>query len=212
MGVPVLGREAGAIHERTSPVRTIAAGLLVACYAVACAWSLWSRVHAIEFFALASVASAGFVIVSSTGRVVAGILADLLASGVAVVLPGIGEVADAIAAVVAVSVMSRKFLRFLKTLPYGLACCGLYLGLWSTGRHISSAFGTEGEGHPAAFRILTAVLVTIGGLLYLFLITRLALWAGGEWTAAVFYTIGYPWVLLMFVVTYFIPDASRHEA
>lgn len=164
--------------------------------------------HAVEFLALSSVASAGFIIVGATSRVVAGLLADLLAGGIAVVLPGIGEMADAIAALVAVSVMSRKFLRFLKTIPYGLACCGLYVGVWSIGHTLSPVFGTTGTGHAPLARLLTAVSVAAVGLLYLLLISRIAVWAGGEWTTAVFCTIGYPWVLIMFVVTYFIPEKS----
>jgi hypothetical protein len=213
VGFPVpAAREQGGSQRRASPVRVVTAAVLVACCAFAGAWSLWSRVHAVEFLALSSVASAGFIIVGATSRVVAGILADLLASGIAVVLPGIGEMADAIAALVAVSVMSRKFLRFLKTIPYGLASCGLYLGVWSIGRNLAPVFGTEGAGNTQVPRIAAAVLVATAGLLYMFLISRIALLAGSEWTTAVFYTVGYPWVLIMFIVTYFIPDKSTQKA
>jgi hypothetical protein len=189
---------------RASLLRVGTAGGLVACYAVACAWSLWSRVHAVEFLATASLASAGFLIARAMGRLAAGVLADVLAGGVAVLLPGVGEVADAIAALVAVSVMSRKFVRFMGTLPYGVACCGLYLGLWFAGRWTAAVTGS----HPALL-VGAAVLVALVGILFLSLVVRAAMWAGASWTDAVLNTVGYPWVLLMFVVTYFIPEQRR---
>ncbi len=195
---------------RVSALRTFTAALLVGCYAAACVWSLWSRLHAIEFFAVASLASAGFVVVSSTGRVVLGVLADLAAGGVALILPAIGDALDGVAALLAVSLMSGKFLRLVKTLPFGLACAGLYLGLWSLARHLPAPLQAAAGHHFGPQVALTAVLVAVAAVLYLALVAGLAHRLGKEWTAAVFHTVGYPWVLLMFIATFFVPD--RHPA
>lgn len=194
------GRERG----RWASTRAAAAVLLVAGYAVACAWSVWNRAHAIEFFAVASLLSAGFTVVSVTGRVVAGVLADLLAGGVAVALPVLGDIADATAALLAVALMSGKFVRLLKTLPYGLACLGLYLGLWSLAGQLPSALRHGPGWHTGA----GALLLATTGVLYLLLVALLARLAGAERDTAVLHTVGYPWVLLMFLVTYFVPDKS----
>ena len=199
-------RERG--RGRWASLRGAVSVLLVGCYAAACAWSLWSRAHAIEFFAVASVASAGFVVVSATGRVMAGVLADLLAGGVAVALPVLGDVVDAAAAALAVVLMSGKFLRLAKTLPFALACLGLYLGLWSSARQLPAAL-RPGTGHGVGWlEAVAAVLLALAGVLYLLVVARLARWAGGEQSTAVLYAVGYPWVLAMFVVTYFVPDKS----
>ena len=195
-------------QERRTPLRAVVSVLLVACCAAACAWSLWSRAHAIEFFALTSVASAGFIIVPAAGRVLAGVLADLLAGGVAVGLPVLGDLVDAAAAALAVVLMSGKFLRLAKTLPFGLACFGLYLGLWSLARGLPAAL-RPGTGHGAGWLVVvTAALLALAGALYLLVVALLARWAGAQWTTAILHTVGYPWVLVMFLVTYFVPDRS----
>ncbi|QMU78196.1 hypothetical protein GXW83_23320 [Streptacidiphilus sp. PB12-B1b] len=198
------------VGERTrrASLREAAAVLLTACYAVALAWSLWNRAHAIEFFAVASLASAGFVVASVTGRVVAGVLADLLAGGIAVALPVLGDITDAVAATLAVALMSGKFVRLLKTLPFGVACLGLYLGLWSLARHLPSALHRASDHGLTWHDAPAAVLLALAGALYLLLVALLTRWAGGAWTTAVLHTVGYPWVLLMFLVMYFIPDKS----
>ena len=193
---------------RTSVLRVAVSVLLVACYATACAWSLWSRAHAVEFFALASVAAAGFVSAGAAGRVVAGVLADLLAGTAAVTLPVLGDVADAAAAALAVVLMSGKFLRLARTLPFGVACLGLYLGLWSLAGRLPLAL-RPGTGHGVRWlEALAAVLLAAAGALYLLVVAQLARWAGAERTTAVLRTVGFPWMLLMFVVTWFVPDKS----
>jgi hypothetical protein len=205
------GSESQAVERRQwwASLRSLVAALLVLCCAAAYAWSLTGRADAVAFLTLAGVASAPFLIVSGPGRILAGVLADLLAGSVAVVLPAIGDLLDAAAALAAAALMSGKFLRLARTLPFGVACVGLYLGLWTLPGDLGSLCGWT-PGRPLGLAgTLAAVLAALAGALYLLLVAGLTRWAGGSGAAAVLQTVGYPWVLLMFLSTFFVPDRSQ---
>lgn len=194
--------------------RTAIAAGLVACYGAACAWSLWNRAHAIEFFVAVSVLSAGFIFSSMFQRVLIGVVISTAAAALGVFLPGIGDLIDAAAALVATFFMLDKFKRFGRNLVAGIGCFLLYAILWSAGGHLPRQYAVRGAGahHEFWFYLALITISSVAGVLFLLLVVAIGKLFDDKPTRTVFYTVGYPWYLLIFIITYFIPDSSVDDA
>jgi hypothetical protein len=169
-------------------------------------------VDAISLFALASLASVGFTATSIVKRVMIGVGTSAAAVAVAVLLPVLGDAVDAIAAVIALVLMISKWKRFLINIPNGLACFAIYAVLWEAAGQIPRQFAVVGVHHE--FWFFPAVILASAAVGALILVTLSALIGllGKDLTSSIFYTVGYPWYLVMFIITFFVPDAAAEDA
>lgn len=192
--------------------RTAIAVGLVACYGAACAWSLWNRDHAIEFFVAASLFSVGYIFSNMLERVMVGVVISTAAAALGLLVPGVGDLIDAAAALVATFFMLDKFKRFGRNLVAGIGCFALYAILWSAGGHLPHQDVVRGAHHGAWFDTAIIAISSIVGILLLLLIVGIGKLFDDRPTRTVFYTVGYPWYLLMFIVTYFVPGSSKDDS
>src|ERR1700722_10880886 len=187
-------------------IRGVIASGLVVCYAGCCVWALWDRVDAVTAFALTSLATIAFTTPRNLSRVVIGFVVDAIATAL-LFLPAIGDIIDAVGGLFAVVVYFGKWARFLRNVPCGLAWCGLFAGLWYETRILPASFavstGSRGFWLVAGVAALSALA---GALVALLLIGLAKLVTRHETTTAMFYSVGYPWYLLMFALAFFMPD------
>src|ERR1700722_1534767 len=193
-------------------IRGVIASGLVVCYAGCCVWALWDRVDAVGALALSSLATIAFTTPRNLSRVLIGFVVDAIATAL-LFLPAIGDILDAVGGLIAVVVYFGKWARFLRNLPCGLAWCCLFAGLWYETRILPAglAVGTGSRG----FWFIAGVVALSGlaGAAAVLLLTGLAkLVTRHEPTTAMFYSVGYPWYLLMFALAFFMPDPDFGDA
>ncbi len=179
---------------------------LVGCYALACVWALWNRTDAVFAFGGASLVTIGYISPRIVQRVLLGFVLDAIAAAL-LFLPAIGDVIDAVGGLVAIVVFVGKWARFLRNLPCGIAWCGLFATLWYETRILPPSFSVTASSHSFWFYLMIVVASAVGGALVIVLLTGLArLVTRHEHSRAMFYSIGYPWYLLMFLIAFFVPD------
>jgi hypothetical protein len=193
-------------------IRGIIASGLVVCYALCCVWALWNRVDAVTAFALTSLATIAFTTPRNLSRVLIGFVVDAIATAL-LFLPAIGDIVDAVGGLIAVVVYFGKWARFLRNLPCGLAWCGLVAGIWYEGRIFPPSFAATAPPHGYWFLAGVSALRALAGILLVGLLVGLAkLVTRREFTEAMFYSVGYPWYLLMFALAFFMPDPDFRDA
>jgi hypothetical protein len=193
-------------------IRGIIASGLVVCYALCCVWALWSRVDAVTAFALTSLATIAFTTPRNLSRVLIGFVVDAIATAL-LFLPAIGDIVDAVGGLIAVVVYFGKWARFVRNVPCGLAWCGLFIGLWYEPRILPASFAVSTGARGFWFIAGIVALSAVAGAAALVLLIGLAkLVTRHELTTATFYSVGYPWYLLMFALAFFMPDPDFGDA
>jgi hypothetical protein len=191
--------------------REIIAVSLVSVYLAACVWALWDRLDAVLLFAVVSPVAAAFMFPKGTNiltRVLIGAFIDFCLAGLAFV-PGLGDLIDLAASVVAIVLLIVRFRQFASSLPGGLACLALYVFLWLEAGFLPHRLSVSGIHH--AFWFYPAMVIgsaLAGGVILVALSMLLSLMYDGDRAKAIFCTIGFPWYLITFFLTIFLPN--RH--
>lgn len=188
----------------------------VACvYLAACAWALWSRLDAVLLLAAVSPLAAGFMFPKGASiftKMLLGALIDSLLAALAFV-PVMGDLVDLGASVVAIVLLITRFKRFASSLPGGLACLLLYTFLWFETGLLPRQFSVTGIHHEFWFYlIIITVCILAGGIILALLTVVLGLFYDGERARAVFCIIGFPWYLITFFLTIFLPNRQVEHA
>jgi hypothetical protein len=182
--------------------RGVIATSLAGVYLVACGWAHWSRLDAVLLFAVVSPVGASLMFPKDAGvyaRMVVGAFIDACLAVLAF-LPVLGDVVDLAATLAAVVLVIVRFRQFAIALPGGLACLILYAFLW-----LEAGFLPHG---------LVAVFLGVlaGGVILAGLTLLLGLLYSGDRPKAVFSTVGFPWFLITFFLTIFLPNKSVKHA
>jgi hypothetical protein len=189
----------------------VAAVSLAGIYLAACAWSLWDRLDAILLLAVASPLAAGFMLPRETSkfsRLFMGALIDAFLAALALV-PVVGDFIDLGASAVALVLLIMRFRQFVSSLPGGLACLVLYAFLWFEARLSPHGLSVSAVHHAFWFYpVIVIASVLAGGAILAVLTMSLGLMYHGDRAKAIFCTIGFPWLLIAFLITIFLP--SRH--
>jgi hypothetical protein len=188
--------------------KSAVATALVTIYAGACAVALWSLADAIWITALVSLATLWFIFPPMAVRVAIGAVTSVVAVGLGITLPGIGDAIDAVAALIALVLFFGKMRRFLVRIPLGAACFGLYYILWIAAQKLPPAYSLVGTHHSSWFDIAAMLIAAIGGVLYLLIIAGVCKLFSVPPATAIIYTVGYPCYLILFFITFFVPDAG----
>jgi hypothetical protein len=191
--------------------RTATAAVLAGVYLAACVWALWDRLDAVLLLAVASPVAASFMFPQGTSmltRIFLGVCIDASLAALAFV-PIMGDLVDLAASVVAVVLLAVRFRQFASSVPGGLACLALYAFLWLEASSLPGRLSVSAIHHGLWFypAIVTASVLT-GGAILAALAMLLSLIYDRDRARAVFCTIGFPWYLITFFLTIFLPD--RH--
>ena len=98
-------------------------------------------------------------------------------------------------------------------MPGGLACLMLYIFLWFEARFLPHQLSVSAIHH--AFWFYPAIVIAsalIGGVILAVLAKLLGLMYDGDWVKAIFCTIGFPWYLITFFLTIFLPNRHVNHA
>jgi hypothetical protein len=195
--------------------REVVALSLLAVYLGACAWALWDRLDAILLLAAASPVAASFMFPKGTNlltRILIGAFIDAFLAALAFV-PGMGDLIDLCASVVAVVLLAMRFRQFSTSLPGGLACAVLYIFLWFETSLLPRQLSVS-TAHHGFWVDPTAIIATglVGGTIMAGLAVLLSLYYDGDRAKAVFCTIGFPWYLATFFLTVFLPNKHVKKA
>jgi hypothetical protein len=189
----------------------VAAVSLSGIYLAACAWALWDRLDAIVLLAVASPLAAGFMLPRGTGkfsRMAAGALIDAFLAALALV-PVVGDFIDLGASAVALVLLVMRFRQLASSLPGGLACLVLYAFLWFEARLLPGRLSVSGTHHALwLYPVLVLASVLAGGVILAAAAMLLGLAYHGDRAKAIFRTLGFPWFLITFCLTIFLP--ARH--
>jgi hypothetical protein len=189
--------------------RQVAAVVLAGVYLAACTWALWNRLDAIVLLALASPLAAGFVLPpgsSRPSRMLAGALIDALLAALALV-PVVGDFIDLGASAVALVLLIMRFRQLASSLPGGLACLALYAFLWFEASLLPGRLSVSGTHHAVWFYpVIVVASVLAGGVILAAATMLLGLMYGGDRAKAIFRTVGFPWFLITFFLTIFLPS------
>lgn len=199
-------------------LRKITALSLGVIYLGACVWALFNRLDAILLFAVVSPVAASLFFPKESGvvsRMFVGAVIDGLLAALAFV-PVLGDFVDGVATVVAVVLVVARFRQLIISLPGGLACLVLYGFLWSEAGLLPDRFSLTG-GHHGLGADLTVVPASVlaGGALLAATAWLLGVVYKGDRARAIFSAAGFPWFLITFFVTIFLPhrDVERaHQA
>jgi len=196
--------------------RKVAAVSLAGVWLAACAWAPWDRLGAVVLLAVASPLAAGFILRqdgrgggSRFSRMFVGALIDAVLAALALV-PVLGDFIDLGAAAVALVLVIMRFRKFASSLPGGLACLLLYVILWFGSRLASHQLSGSAIHHAFwLYPVVVIASVLAGGVILVALTLLLSLVYDKDRAKAVFYTLGFPWFLITFLLTIFLP--SRHK-
>ena len=188
--------------------RKAAAVTLAGLYLAACAWALWDRVGAVVLLAAASPLAAGFMFPrggSKSRRLLLGVLIDAALAALALV-PVVGDAIDFGASAVALVLIVVRLRQLASSLPGGLACLALYAFLWFEASLLPHRLSVSPVHHAFWFYcVVVAASVLAGGAILAVLIMLLGLMYHGDRAKATFAVLGFPWYLLVFFLTVFLP-------
>ena len=140
------------------------------------------------------------------GAVIDGFLAALA------FVPVLGDLIDAVAALAALVLVAVRFRQLLGRLPGGMACLALFAFLWFEASLLPRRLSTGGGHHPLLFYLAAIPASLLAGALLLGAIALLlGLIYDGDRPKAIFQTVGFPFYLMVFLVTIFLPhhDVER---
>jgi hypothetical protein len=188
---------------------------LAGVFLLACVWALWDRLGAVLLLAVASPLAAAFLFPKDTGlfpRLVLGAAIDGALAALAF-LPVLGDLIDAGAAVVALVVLIMRSRQVAVSVPGGIACAALYLFLWFEAGLLPRALSVSGRS-PGFWGYCAAIIgsVLAGAVILAVLTALLGLIYRRDRARAVFAMVGFPWFLLTFVLTLFLPNSRVREA
>jgi hypothetical protein len=191
--------------------RAVTAVCLGGVYLAACVWALWDRLDAVLLFAVASPVAASFMFPKGTNiftRMLIGAFIDAFLAAL-VFVPVLGDLIDLGASVVAMVLLIVRFRQFVSSMPGGLACLVLYIFLWLEARFVPHQLSVSTIHHAFWFYpVIVIASALAGGLILAALAMLLGLMYGGDRAHAIFCTIGFPWYLMTFFLTIFLPN--RH--
>jgi hypothetical protein len=191
--------------------REVTAVTLGGVYLIACVWALWDRLDAVLLFAVASPVAASFMFPKGTNifvRILIGALIDAFLAILAFV-PVIGDLIDLGASVAAIVLLLMRFRQFASSIPGGLACLMLYTFLWSEAGFLPRPISVSAIHHAFWFYLVIVIAsALVGGVILAALAMLLGLIYDGDRVKAIFYTIGFPWYMMTFFLTIFVPN--RH--
>lgn len=195
--------------------RKVVALGLAGVYVAASVWALWSRLDAVLLFALVSPVGASFMFTDEANllsRVLVGAFIDTALAALAFV-PLLGDLIDLGAAVAALVIVIVRFRRLAGALPGGLVCLGLYAFLWFEASLLPHQLSVAGVSRALWFSLLMALASAVAGsALLLGLIALLGLAYDRDRKKAIFYAVGFPWYLITFLLTIFLPNHQAKDA
>jgi hypothetical protein len=194
--------------------RELVAVALAGVYPGACVWALWDRLDAVLLLAVASPVAVSFIFPKGTNKItrtLIGASIDAFLSALAFV-PVMGDLVDVGASVVALVLLIMRFKQFAASLPGGLACVILYAFLWFEASLLPHGLSVS-VYHPFWYYPVVIVAVMLIGAAVIVVLSRLlALLYDGDRPHAIFRTIGFPWYLIIFFLTIFLPDRDVKRA
>ncbi len=195
--------------------RGVIAVSLAGVYLVASAWALWDRLDAVLLFAVASPVAASFIFPKDTNmatRLLIGTLIDAFLGALAFV-PILGDLIDLGASAVAVVLIVVRFRQFASSVPGGLACLALYVFLWLEAGFLPHQLSVADVHHGIWFYLVAVISSALaGGLILAALVMLLGLMYDGDRAKATFCTVGFPWYLITFLLTVFLPNNHVKQA
>jgi hypothetical protein len=195
----------------TESKREVTAVCLGGVYLAACVWALWNRLDAALLLAVASPVAASFMFPKGTNiftRILIGASIDAFLAALAFV-PIMGDLIDLVASVAAMVLLIMRFRQFASSIPGGLACLVLYTFLWNEGRLLPHQLSVSAMHHAFWFYPALAIAsALVGGVILAALAMLLTLKYDGDRAKAIFCTIGFPWYVITFFLTIFLPN--RH--
>ncbi len=195
--------------------RKIIAMSLGGVYLAACAWALWDRLDAVLLFAVVSPVAASFMFPKGANvvpRILIGALIDSFLAALAFV-PVMGDLVDLGASVVAMVLLIVRFRQFVSSLPGGLACLVLYAFLWLEAGFLPHRLSVASIHHAFWFYpVMVIASALVGGVILVALARLLSLMYDGDRAKAIFCTIGFPWYLITFLLTIFLPNRDVERA
>jgi hypothetical protein len=179
-------------------------------YVAACGWALWHPLAA-TLLLLATSPVAAALLWEGKGdgwirRTTIGLGIDAALAGVPIVLPFLGDLLDVAVVLVGIALLWRKLIAFIVNLPSGAACLALYALPWIA-RHVL-AYGPSAPAHHGFWLCLAAVATsaTLAAAALLLCTVPVSRLHDGNWAGAVLRVLSYPWYLLVFGITFFVPD------
>ena len=195
--------------------REVIAVSLAGVYLAACVWALWDRLDAVLLFAAASPVAANFMFPKGTNifsRILIGTFIDAFLAALAFV-PVMGDVIDLGASIVATVLLIVRFKQFVSSLPGGLACAMLYVFLLFEASFLPPRLSVSGAHHAFWFYPAIGIASVIAGSAILAVLAiLLGLLYEGDRAKAIFCTIGFPWYLVTFFLTIFLPNKHVQRA
>jgi hypothetical protein len=195
--------------------RGVTAASLAGVYLAACVLALWHRFDALLLLGVLSPVAASFMFPKGTNiftRMIIGGAIDAFLAALAFV-PLLGDLIDLGASVVAMVLLIVKFRQLASSLPAGLACLLLYLFVWSEAGSLPRRLSVSGVPHEFWFYPAVIVSSLLAGAAILAALTALLrLLYDGDWAKALFCTVGFPWYLLTFFLTIFLPNGHVKRA
>jgi hypothetical protein len=91
---------------------------------------------------------------------------------------------------------------FFIRLPLGATCFGLYAILWSAAKSLPHGFSMAGIHHDILFYFVAVLVTAAVGILPLLIIAWIYSLFNVSPAIAVIYTVGYPFYLVLFVLTF----------
>jgi hypothetical protein len=189
---------------------------MAAIYLTACVWALWSRIGAVLLLALASPVAARFMFpkdaANKSTRLLLGVAIDGSLAALAF-LPVVGDVVDLGAAAVGLVLLVLRFKQLASSLPAGLACLALYVFVWFEASLLPHRLSAANIHHPFwSYPVTVIGAILAGGVILAALAMLLSLMYDGDRAKAVLSTIGFPWFLLAFFLTIFLPGRHARDA
>jgi hypothetical protein len=184
---------------------------LAGVYLIACVWALWNRLDAVLLLVAASPVAASFMFPKGANifaRILVGALIDAFLVALAFV-PVLGDLFDLAASAVALILLVMRFKQFASSIPGGIACLLLFVFVWSEAGFLPRQLSVSGIHHTFWFYPTIVIASALaGGAILVLLTLLLGLVYDGDRAKAVFCTVGFPWYLITFFLTIFLPN--RH--
>jgi hypothetical protein len=195
--------------------RGIAAMSLAAVYLIACVWALWDRLGAVLLLVAASPVAASFMFPKGTNMLTRMFIGALIDGFLAVLafVPVLGDLIDLGASVAALVLVAVRFRRFASSVPGGLACVVLYVFLWYEAGFLPHRLAASGVQHGFWFYPVIVIAAALaGGVILAALTAILGLLYDRDHARSIFCTIGFPWFLITFFLTIFLPNSHVQHA
>lgn len=193
------------------PGRTVVAIILIVAYGLACALAFLEpqASSAYWLFGIVSLAAAPFVSAALIKRMLRNLIVGIFLIALGTIVLPLMPVILVVLALFGAYTMSQKFKRFAMRLPFLLTSIAAYCCLGFGPQWVRNTLAESSIGYPLQY--LWAFGLALAGAGVLLLIMGICALLNIPPATTLFFTVGFGWYFVVFVLTFFLPDVAETD-